>query len=145
MCNTPVPTRKLQLLLLPRQLGVSACQDLLLLRWSCCLSGLMLSTAHWTGNALVLPHKAERIISNSLLLMQGYIQLLSQTSSHLPDFGTSGRSSTVGTCDAETAVRTAPHRLGKASKSVSIFARDPLCRDTCRYCRRRLCDVGCAR
>ena len=38
--------------------------------------------------------------------------------------------------------QTAPHRLGKASKSVSIFARDPLCKDTCRYCRRRPCDVG---
>ena len=36
----------------------------------------------------------------------------------------------------------APRRLGKASKPVSIFARDPLCRDTCRYCRRRPCDVG---
>ena len=39
--------------------------------------------------------------------------------------------------EPEIAARTAPRRLGKASKSVRIFARDPLCRETCRYCRRR--------
>ena len=82
-------------------------------------------------------------LQQSLLPIQGYIQLRPQTSSHLPDFGTPCRSSTVGTCDTETAARTAPRRLGKASKSVSIFVRDPLCKDTCRYCRRRPCDVGC--
>ena len=31
---------------------------------------------------------------------------------------------------------------GKASPSVSIFSRDPLCKNTCRYCRCRPCDVG---
>ena len=36
----------------------------------------------------------------------------------------------------------APRRIGKASPSVSIFARDPLCKNTCRYCRCRPCDVA---
>ena len=45
-------------------------------------------------------------------------------------------------CVAETAAMATPRRLGKASKSVSIFARDPFCKNTCRYCRKRPCDVG---
>ena len=36
----------------------------------------------------------------------------------------------------------APGRVGKASPSVSIFARAPLCPNTCRYCRCKPCDVA---
>ena len=36
----------------------------------------------------------------------------------------------------------APRRVGKASSSVSIFSRDPICKNTCRYCRCQPCDVG---
>ena len=36
-------------------------------------------------------------------------------------------------------------RAGKASPSVSIVARAPVCPDTCRYCRRKPCDVKCQR
>ena len=39
-------------------------------------------------------------------------------------------------------VPVAPCRAGKASPSVSIFARAPVCPDTCRYCRRKPCDVA---
>ena len=39
-------------------------------------------------------------------------------------------------------VSVAPCRAGKASPSVSIFARAPVCPDTCRYCRRKPCDVA---
>ena len=43
------------------------------------------------------------------------------------------------TADAETA---APGRVGKASPSVSIFASTPLCPNTCRSCRCKLCDIA---
>ena len=38
-------------------------------------------------------------------------------------------------------VQPAPRRIGKASPSVSIFSRDPLCKNTW-YCRCQPCDVG---
>ena len=77
----------------------------------------------------------------SLLPIQGYIQLRPQTPAPLPDFGTTCPFSPVGSGDAEN-VQPAPRRLGKASKSVSSFARAPLCKDTSWYCRTRPCDVG---
>ena len=39
-------------------------------------------------------------------------------------------------------VSAAPCRAGKASPSVSIFARAPVCPDTCRYSRCKPCDVA---
>ena len=69
-------------------------------------------------------------LQQSLLPIQGYIQLRPQTPTPLPEFGTTGLPSPVESGDTENAARTAPRRLGKASKSVSIFARDPLCKDT---------------
>ena len=78
----------------------------------------------------------------SRLPIQGYIQFRPQSSTPLPEFGTTGLPSPGDSGETANAAQTAPRRLGKASKSVSIFARDPLCKDTCRYCRRRPCDVG---
>ena len=72
-------------------------------------------------------------LQQSLLPIQGYIQLRPQASSPLPAFGTTCPTPPDGTGDTETAAQTAPRRLGKASKPVSIFARAPLCKDTCRY------------
>ena len=43
--------------------------------------------------------------------------------------------------DAETATS---GRVGKASPSVSVFARAPLCPNTCRHCRCKLCDIATA-
>ena len=62
----------------------------------------------------------------------------------LPSFGSgTGVPACVasGTIDVAQA---APRRVGKASPSVSIFARAPVCPDTCRYCRRKPCDVAIA-
>ena len=101
---------------------------------------MMRSTTRWTrGNAQELPRKTH--LQQSLLPIQGYIQLRPQAPTPLPDFGTAGPSSPGDSSVTETAMA-APRRLGKASKSVSIFARDPLCKNTCRHCRKRPCDVG---
>ena len=73
--------------------------------------------------------------------MQGYIQLRPQDTI-LPSFG-SGPPPTVATADenlsTEVAVRDGG---GKASPSVSIFSRAPLCSHTCRHCRCKPCDIA---
>ena len=43
---------------------------------------------------------------------------------------------------AEDAAQGASCRSGKATESVSIFARAPVCEDMCRYCRNRAWDVA---
>ena len=45
-------------------------------------------------------------------------------------------------CEPADSVSAAPCRVGRASPSVSIFARAPVCPDTCRYCRCKPCDVA---
>ena len=72
----------------------------------------------------------------------GYIQLRPQTGRSLPAFGVGRQSSPGCNGDTEPGVQHASRRIGKASPSVCIFARDPLCKNTCRYCRCRPCDVG---
>ena len=74
--------------------------------------------------------------------IQGYIQLRPQAVGSLPVFGATCQSAPGCTGDTDAAEQPAPRRIGKASPSVSIFARDPLCKNTCRYCRCRPCDVG---
>ena len=65
--------------------------------------------------------------------IQGYIQLRPQTGGSLPAFGDQGAMQTLNQgCSL---------LLGVLA-SVSIFSRDPLCKNTCRYCRCRPCDVG---
>ena len=81
-------------------------------------------------------------LQQSMVPIQGYIQLRPQATGSLPVFGATCQSAPGGTGDTDAAEQPAPRRLGKASPSVSIFARDPLCKDTCRYCRSRPCDVG---
>ena len=51
----------------------------------------------------------------------------------LSPFGTTAMAPSGGTSAEDDAFQTAPRRLGKASNSVSIFARAPVCKDTCRY------------
>ena len=80
-------------------------------------------------------------LHQTVLPVQGYIQLRPQDTT-LPSFGgcsavPAGTGS--GTADAGTA---APGRVGKASPSVSIFARAPLCPNTCRHCRCKPCDIA---
>ena len=81
-------------------------------------------------------------LRQSLLPIQGYIQLRPQDATSLPFFGTTSMAPPGGASATDDATQTAPRRLGKASKSVSIFARALVCKDTCRYCRARPCDVA---
>ena len=85
-----------------------------------------------------LRHKAEQ----PTFAIQGYIQLRPQTEGTLPAFGFDSQSSSNGNVVTESGVQPASKRLGKAFPSVSIFSRDPLCKNTCRYCRCQPCDVG---
>ena len=45
-------------------------------------------------------------------------------------------------CESADSVTAALCRVGRASPSVSIFARAPVCPDTCRYCRCKPYDVA---
>ena len=81
-------------------------------------------------------------LQQSMVPIQGYIQLRPQAAGSLGVFGATCQSAPGSTGDTDAAAQPAPRRLGKASPSVSIFARDPLCKNTCRYCRCRPCDVG---
>ena len=47
-----------------------------------------------------------------------------------------------GASAANDALQAAPRRQGKASKNGSIFARAQVCKDSCRYCTPRPCDVA---
>ena len=80
-------------------------------------------------------------LQQAMVPIQGYIQLRPQTGGSLPVFGVGSQSSPGCNADTEP-VQPAPRRVGKASPSVSIFSRDPLCKNTCRYCRCRPCDGG---
>ena len=77
----------------------------------------------------------------TVIPVQGYIQLRPQDTT-LPSFG-SGPPATAATADTnlstEVAVRDGG---GKASPSVSIFSRSPLCSHTCRHCRSKPCDIA---
>ena len=77
----------------------------------------------------------------TVIPVQGYIQLRPQDTT-LPSFG-SGPPATAATADTnlstEVAVRDGG---GKASPSVSILFRSPLCSHTCRHCRCKPCDVA---
>ena len=77
----------------------------------------------------------------TVIPVQGYIQLRPQDTT-LPSFG-SGPPATAATTDenlsTEVAVRDGG---GKASPSVSIFSRAPLCSHTCRHCRCKPCDIA---
>ena len=81
-------------------------------------------------------------LRQAMVPIQGYIQLRPQTEGALPAFGFDSQSSSGGNVVTESGVQPAPRRIGKASPSVSIFSRDPLCKNTCRYCRCQSCDVG---
>ena len=82
-------------------------------------------------------------IQQSLLPIQGYIQLRPHDTT-LPSFGSTLVEPTGASGATDDAGQAAPCRLGKASESVSIFARAPVCQDTCRYWRVRPCDVAIA-
>ena len=60
----------------------------------------------------------------------------------LPSFGECPAVPARTGCEPANSVSAAPCRVGRASPSVSIFARAPVCPDTCRYCRRKPCDVA---
>ena len=74
--------------------------------------------------------------------IQGYIQLRPQTEGTLPAFGFASQSPSGDKAGSDSGGQPAPRRIGKASPSVSIFSRDPICKNTCRYCRCQPCDVG---
>ena len=74
--------------------------------------------------------------TQSVLPIQGYIRPRSQATT-LPSFGSSSEPPTCAAAGVVDTEQVAPRRVGKASKSVSIFARAPVCPDTCRYCRRK--------
>ena len=82
------------------------------------------------------PHLRQTVIP-----VQGYVQLRPHDTT-LPSFG--GRPpATAGTANetipTEAAIREGG---GKASPSVSIFSRAPLCPNTCRHCRNKPCDIA---
>ena len=80
-------------------------------------------------------------LHQTVIPVQGYIQLRPQDTT-LPSFG-SGPPATAATADenlpTDVAVREGG---GKASPSVSIFSRAPLCSYTCRHCRCKPCDIA---
>ena len=81
-------------------------------------------------------------LQQAMVPIQGYIQLRPQPEGSLPAFGVDSQSSPGCNTDTDLGVHSPPKRVGKASPSVSIFSRDPLCKNTCRYCRCQPCDVG---
>ena len=81
-------------------------------------------------------------LRQAMVPIQGYIQLRPQTEGTLPAFGFDSQSPSGGNVVTDSGGQPAPRRIGKASPSVSIFSRDPLCKNTCRYCRCQPCDVG---
>ena len=80
-------------------------------------------------------------LHQTVIPVQGYIQLRPQDTT-LPSFG-SGPLATAATADenlpTDVAIR---EGSGKASPSVSIFSRAPLCSNTCRHCRSKPCDIA---
>ena len=80
-------------------------------------------------------------LHQTVIPVQGYVQLRPQDTT-LPSFG-GGPPATAGTenetIPTEVAIRGGG---GKASPSVSIFARAPLCPNTCRHCRNKPCDIA---
>ena len=82
------------------------------------------------------PHLHQTVIP-----VQGYVQLRPHHTT-LPSFG-GGPPATAGTANetipTEVAIREGG---GKASPSVSIFSRAPLCPNTCRRCRNKPCDIA---
>ena len=73
-------------------------------------------------------------LQQAMVPIQGWIQLRPQTGGSLAAFGVGSQSSPGCNADTESGVQPAP--------SVSVFSCDPLCKNTCRYCRYRPCDVG---
>ena len=82
-------------------------------------------------------------LRQSVVPIHGYIQLRPHSADALPVFGVAHSAASCGTVETTVCVKPTPKRTGKASPSVSIFARDPLCKFTCRHCRCRPCDIGC--
>ena len=80
-------------------------------------------------------------LHQSVLPVHGYIQLRPQDTT-LPSFGGCPTVPARTGCEPADSVSAAPCRVGRASPSVSIFARAPVCPDTCRYCRCKPCDVA---
>ena len=81
-------------------------------------------------------------LHQAMVPVQGYIQLRPQTEGTLPAFGFASQSPSGDKAGSDSGGQPAPRRIGKASPSVSIFSRDPICKNTCRYCRCQPCDVG---
>ena len=81
-------------------------------------------------------------LHQAMVPIQGYIQLRPQTEGTLPAFGFASQSPSGDKAGSDSGGQPAPRRIGKASPSVSIFSRDPICKNTCRYCRCQPCDVG---
>ena len=82
------------------------------------------------------PHLRQTVIP-----VQGYIQLRPHDTT-LPSFG-GCPTATAGTGNEPTHTDAATMGGGgKASPSVSIFSRAPLCPNTCRHCRSKPCDIA---
>ena len=82
------------------------------------------------------PHLHQTVIP-----VQGYIQLRPHDTT-LPSFGGCPQA-TAGTENEPTQTDVATMEGGgKASPSVSIFSRAPLCPNTCRHCRSKPCDIA---
>ena len=80
-------------------------------------------------------------LHQAVIPVQGYIQLRPQDTT-LPSFG-SGPPATAETANENLPTGVAVREGGgKASPSVSIFSRAPLCSNTCRHCRSKPCDIA---
>ena len=80
-------------------------------------------------------------LHQTVIPVQGYVQLRPHDTT-LPSFG-GGPPATAGTANETIPTEVAIWEGGgKASPSVSIFSRAPLCPNTCRHCRNKPCDIA---
>ena len=81
-------------------------------------------------------------LQHSLLPIQGYIQLPPGDAASLPAFRKTPADCSGVVPGDEQAIQEAPRRQGRASRPVSIFARAPVCQNSCTYCKACPCDVA---
>ena len=88
------------------------------------------------------PQGSASHLHQTVIPVQGYVVQLQPHDTTLPSFG-GGPPATAGTenetIPTDVAIRGGG---GKASPSVSIFSRAPLCPNTCRHCRNKPCDIA---
>ena len=111
-------------------------------RWRPLQRGLAILIYLWIRGSKQERHlRSSRHLHQTVIPVQGYVQLRPHHTT-LPSFG-GGPPATPKTANetipTEVAIREGG---GKASPSVSIFSRAPLCPNTCRHCRNKPCDIA---